>query len=620
MVSSIWGIYIKIVSLTISIPGTFNYVKELHNFMETEYKILINESMGNKMGNYDDKIQEIRFLPMSKKEFPTYDLVKEFLNLTLQERKGLYYYKRRNIKFDNKILVLFQYDGKLISSAIMVGQNNDFNNNDYSGYYIFNMESLYVFEEAITRNEFNNIDDSFKGFNQSTRKTNLMYLDLIIEIINRKRYLGKHEVFWKKFVDSFDKNNIFNDTFTKIKIWNRSYYDLNWKYKGIHICVRHNLKEMQIKVELYIVDNKGIYNYLYNNKNRIQSKFEDEIFYSCNSEGELNDKKVRKVIIVMQLPEWNDKSAIEECITWIQNTSLKMKNIVDHIDELDELQSSDESYLNRKNTIIGNDFIIINEKPRSIVFEYIRSNFVIYLLKSKEICIVLDPRIVENNPMLKNRYRVKYHSTALTKFPKEQNKGSEIIHYGYSVKFSKVSDLDIFLNSAQVQLNKLDESSEEYINSYERDTINKIMYYKKSNNNMIIWKNQKADKVFDKPYKNGKLKPKRNPYIAINALLIAKNMCEYDHDHKLFMRKNGQSTYTEAHHLVQMSMHNDFSVGLDIEQNIVSLCSHCHNILHYGRFEDKKPILEKLYSKRQLALSKVGIELSTLNKLLQYYK
>lgn len=43
-------------------------------------------------------------------------------------------------------------------------------------------------------------------------------------------------------------------------------------------------------------------------------------------------------------------------------------------------------------------------------------------------------------------------------------------------------------------------------------------------------------------------------------------------------------------------------------QNIVSLCSHCHNLLHYGRFEDKKPILEKLYNERKEALKECGIE------------
>jgi 5-methylcytosine-specific restriction protein A len=51
----------------------------------------------------------------------------------------------------------------------------------------------------------------------------------------------------------------------------------------------------------------------------------------------------------------------------------------------------------------------------------------------------------------------------------------------------------------------------------------------------------------------------------------------------------------------------------------VSLCSHCHNLLHYGRFEDKEPILEKLYEERKEALSKCGLNV-TLEQLKLYYK
>ncbi|KFE42588.1 hypothetical protein SAGN_02522 [Staphylococcus agnetis] len=54
-------------------------------------------------------------------------------------------------------------------------------------------------------------------------------------------------------------------------------------------------------------------------------------------------------------------------------------------------------------------------------------------------------------------------------------------------------------------------------------------------------------------------------------------------------------------------------------ENIVSLCSHCHNLLHYGKFEDKKPILEKLFNERKKALSAVGLDI-TLEKLEAYYK
>ena len=62
-------------------------------------------------------IEEIRFLPMGKKIFATYDEVSEFILCTLPKRGGLYYYKKQRMKWDSNILVLFQYDGHLIGSA-----------------------------------------------------------------------------------------------------------------------------------------------------------------------------------------------------------------------------------------------------------------------------------------------------------------------------------------------------------------------------------------------------------------------------------------------------------------------------------------------------------------------
>ncbi|WP_432518406.1 HNH endonuclease [Staphylococcus aureus] len=84
----------------------------------------------------------------------------------------------------------------------------------------------------------------------------------------------------------------------------------------------------------------------------------------------------------------------------------------------------------------------------------------------------------------------------------------------------------------------------------------------------------------------------------------------------MFERKSGKG-YTEPHHLIPISKYKDFdykNCSLDTMENIVSLCSHCHNLLHYGKSEDKKPILEKLFNERKKALSAVGLDI-TLEKL-----
>lgn len=53
-------------------------------------------------------------------------------------------------------------------------------------------------------------------------------------------------------------------------------------------------------------------------------------------------------------------------------------------------------------------------------------------------------------------------------------------------------------------------------------------------------------------------------------------------------------------------------------ENIVSLCSHCHNLLHYGKLEDKIPVLDKLYDERKEALERVGLGI-TFEELKEYY-
>ena len=104
--------------------------------------------------------------------------------------------------------------------------------------------------------------------------------------------------------------------------------------------------------------------------------------------------------------------------------------------------------------------------------------------------------------------------------------------------------------------------------------------------------------------------------ISINALAHANYLCEINSDHPTFIRKNSGKNYTEPHHLVPMAFSEQFNVSLDVEENIVSLCSNCHNQIHYGADADK--LIEKLYEERKDALASVGI-IITLEQLLSMY-
>lgn len=116
----------------------------------------------------------------------------------------------------------------------------------------------------------------------------------------------------------------------------------------------------------------------------------------------------------------------------------------------------------------------------------------------------------------------------------------------------------------------------------------------------------------------GRTIPKRNPKKAVEALVLANYKCEFNSTDRTFTRKNGKE-YTEPHHLIPISKYKDFDRSLDVKENIVSLCSHCHNLLHYGRFEDKKEILEKILNDRKKRLEDYGI-FTSFEELLVYYK
>lgn len=110
----------------------------------------------------------------------------------------------------------------------------------------------------------------------------------------------------------------------------------------------------------------------------------------------------------------------------------------------------------------------------------------------------------------------------------------------------------------------------------------------------------------------------RDKQVAINALTMAKHLCEVDNAHFVFRRKNATTTYTEPHHLVPLSAQKYFpDVNLDREQNVVSLCSNCHNNLHYGADIDE--ILKPLYEMRKELLKKIGIDIS-YKQLKNYYQ
>ena len=162
--------------------------------------------------------------------------------------------------------------------------------------------------------------------------------------------------------------------------------------------------------------------------------------------------------------------------------------------------------------------------------------------------------------------------------------------------------------------------------------INQEDFDAKEDHNLINRVNEILDKNEEgTPFKHkGIKKPKDNPVIvngkkvfsrdrntALNALSYANYACEVDQSHPTFIRKSTDCAYTEPHHLIPLAFSDDFDASLDVEENIVSLCSNCHNHLHYGRDIDE--MLSSLYEQRKELLEKIDIKI-TYDQLKTYYK
>lgn len=112
----------------------------------------------------------------------------------------------------------------------------------------------------------------------------------------------------------------------------------------------------------------------------------------------------------------------------------------------------------------------------------------------------------------------------------------------------------------------------------------------------------------------------RDPSVAKRALDRAGHRCEIDPEHPSFLRRNGSSLYMEPHHLIPMSMTDYFNVCLDREQNIFSLCSTCHNQIHYGTKEDVRRLVAALFHSRESELRSILGRPISLEELYRIYR
>lgn len=165
---------------------------------------------------------------------------------------------------------------------------------------------------------------------------------------------------------------------------------------------------------------------------------------------------------------------------------------------------------------------------------------------------------------------------------------------------------------------------DEYVTELSKENTNM-----NSHDNIIL---PKTDKFIEINSSRVMLKNQKfisNSRIKEAALKLANHECQYGkligEIHNTFTSRKHEGSYMEAHHLVRMCdqsdelfVRNNKLVNLDQVKNIVSLCPICHAKIHFGRDEDVKNMIKKLYDFKKSDLSDCGIDIS-VQQLIDFY-
>ncbi|SEG36374.1 HNH endonuclease [Eubacterium ruminantium] len=170
-------------------------------------------------------------------------------------------------------------------------------------------------------------------------------------------------------------------------------------------------------------------------------------------------------------------------------------------------------------------------------------------------------------------------------------------------------------NSFQITYEEIT-ASEEFENRIRGVVESKIQIKDKNDEYTYIPKPEDRKTVNDKDgYYAAPVYP-RDPQKKVNALKRARFRCEINPEHESFISRKTEMPYMETHHLIPLEYWRYFVNSLDVEANIVCLCSNCHNEIHYGKYANK--LIEPLFIKRESELLRAGIDIE-LGDLIRMY-
>jgi len=111
----------------------------------------------------------------------------------------------------------------------------------------------------------------------------------------------------------------------------------------------------------------------------------------------------------------------------------------------------------------------------------------------------------------------------------------------------------------------------------------------------------------------------RDANMAFTALDNANFKCENDQDHETFISARTGNQFVEAHHLIPMEYQGEFTVSIDVPENIISLCPNCHRAFHNSIISNQEKLISKFYESRSYLLKERNITI-TKEKIFEYYK
>lgn len=97
-------------------------------------------------------------------------------------------------------------------------------------------------------------------------------------------------------------------------------------------------------------------------------------------------------------------------------------------------------------------------------------------------------------------------------------------------------------------------------------------------------------------------------------------LCELEilNDCRYFTSKENNYNYLEIHHLIPREFSNEFENSIEVIDNYVALCPHCHRLIHFGTDRERLSSLNFLYSQRSKDLLNNGLIIS-IDTIKDYY-